>query len=80
LVTADDVLYIRYVSESSHGCIFYPLKPKRQREGKDRWKSRFKEETGGEVRDTLFSKEGVGEEHQFVRRFPGYARSSFWKE
>jgi hypothetical protein len=43
-------------------------------------KSRFKEETRGEVRDTLFSKEGVGKEHQFVRRFPGYARSSFWKE
>jgi hypothetical protein len=36
LVTADDELYIRHVSESSHGCIFNPLKPKRQRGGKDR--------------------------------------------
>jgi hypothetical protein len=40
-------------------------------------KSIFKKEIKGEVRDTLFS-EGGEKEHHFVRRFPGYARSSFW--
>jgi hypothetical protein len=39
-------------------------------------KSKFKEEIKGEVR-VILSSEG-GERASFVRRFPGYARSSFW--
>jgi hypothetical protein len=53
-----------------------------------RMKSRFKEEIKGrserhfifrEGRETLYFPRGE-KEHHFVRRFPGYARSSFWYE
>jgi hypothetical protein len=48
----------------------------RERDGKDRRKVDSKRKSKGEVRDTLFSERG--ERASFFRRFPGYARSSFW--
>jgi hypothetical protein len=48
----------------------------RERYGKDKLRVDSKRTSRGEVGDTLFSERE--KDHNFVRRFPGYARSSSW--
>jgi hypothetical protein len=55
-----------------------PRERERERERERYGKDRRRVDSRGEVRDTFFPR--GKKEHHFVRRFPGYDRSSFWYE